>query len=304
MSKRFTCPEKWEDPWFQGLSGNAKLVAIYAWDRCDQAGFWQCNFASAEFAIRPEIPIDWARVFREMNTQPAEELIGLETTDSDFKKVHRVGNYWWFPSYIPFQYGFGPFVESTGKDKSGSFHAPMLRALRKHGVLETFRSLYPQIKFVLSEKAEEPKCKTPNDVEEVMTYAKEKFPDFPQDKVKQFYFYYAASKWIVRGSVQDWKMLLERWVLVANQRASESSTAKPQTREQKIWGNQKQIDSLKASIEKHRKITYRPPGTFDDIITPPAKQAIAEMQKRIEELEKEIREMPSEPGITNPAPSA
>lgn len=286
MSKRFTCPEKWEDPWFQSLSGNTKLVAMYAWDRCDQAGFWQCNCASAEFAIKPEIPIDWQRVFREMNTQPAEELVGA---DSDFKKVHRVGNCWWFPSYIPFQYGYGPFDETSSK-----FHAPMLRALRKHGVLDTFRSLYPQIKFVLGEKPEAPQCQPPKDIEEVVAHAKQSLPDFPEEKVKQFYFYYAASKWVVRGTVQDWKLLLERWVLVAKQRTSESAPAPQQKNSQKIWALQKQIDKLKESIEAQKRNTYRPPGTFTDIITPPAKKAIAEMNERIEQLEKQIREMPAD----------
>lgn len=117
--------QKWQDPWFLGLSGTAKLVAIYAHDHGDRAGFWPCDFAAAEHDIRPELPIDWPRVYREMNTQRE----GLGQDVSDFKQVHRAGYHWWFPGFIRFRHGSGVLFSS----------------LRRHGMVATFHRLYPGI---------------------------------------------------------------------------------------------------------------------------------------------------------------
>ncbi len=289
-----TCTEKWEDPWFQSLSGNTKLVAIYIWDRCDQGGFWQCNFASAEFHIKPETPIDWQKVYREMNTQPREELIGLDASaESDFKKVHRVDNYWWFPSYIPFQYGHGPLVDSTA-DKSGSLHAPMFRSLKKHGMMDEFRKLYPNIRIISPSAGPKPEDPAPpKDIAEVEAYARSQTPDIAPEKVKAFFHYHAATKWRVKGEVADWHHLWMRWATVAQLNEREANQA-PKPNSSKIWAAQQQIEKLKAAIEEQKRNTFRPPGTFNDILTPAAKKAIKDMQDRIAELEKQIRELPPE----------
>lgn len=297
MSKKWTCTEKWDDPWFQSLSGNTKLVAMYIWDRCDAAGFWQCNFASAEFAIRPELPIDWNKVFREMNTQPSEELVGLDgVVESDFKKVHRVDNYWWFPSYIPFQYWKPGSALVDSGDKAGSYFAPMFRSLRKHGMLETFQRLYPNIQITRLGPAE-PQTPSefapPKDIEEVRAYAKEKTPTVTADRLDYFWRYYSALKWRFKGQPARWQELLEMWAIQGELKQKESA-APPESGSSKLWRWQQQIEKLKAAIEEQKRNTFRPPGTFKDIITPAAKKAIREMEERIAGLEKEICDLPKE----------
>lgn len=39
MKKRLTLIAKWDDPWFMGLSKDAKLLFLYMCDKCDGAGF-------------------------------------------------------------------------------------------------------------------------------------------------------------------------------------------------------------------------------------------------------------------------
>ncbi len=41
--KRFTETNKWDDPWFRGLSGVQKLMFLYIIDRCNNAGFWEVD---------------------------------------------------------------------------------------------------------------------------------------------------------------------------------------------------------------------------------------------------------------------
>lgn len=41
--KRFTETNKWDDPWFRGLTGVQKLMFLYIIDRCNNAGFWEVD---------------------------------------------------------------------------------------------------------------------------------------------------------------------------------------------------------------------------------------------------------------------
>lgn len=49
MTIRFTKTEKWDDPWFRGLSTDAKVLFLYLCDKCDCAGFWEVDQEAAEF---------------------------------------------------------------------------------------------------------------------------------------------------------------------------------------------------------------------------------------------------------------
>lgn len=51
MGKRFTCTEKWDDPWFCDLKPLHKLFWIFICDRCDNAGIWNPNWPIAEAFI-------------------------------------------------------------------------------------------------------------------------------------------------------------------------------------------------------------------------------------------------------------
>jgi len=43
MARRFTSTEKWQDPWFCGLTNEAKLLFLYLCDNCSIAGFYEKN---------------------------------------------------------------------------------------------------------------------------------------------------------------------------------------------------------------------------------------------------------------------
>lgn len=49
MSNRFTATEKWDDPWFCGLSPAYKLFWIYLCEKCNHAGIWNVNWPLVKF---------------------------------------------------------------------------------------------------------------------------------------------------------------------------------------------------------------------------------------------------------------
>jgi hypothetical protein len=55
-----TDPQKWEDPFFQGLTPQQKLVWLYVIDRCDFCGFWRPNGPLTSFQIGESVDLDAA----------------------------------------------------------------------------------------------------------------------------------------------------------------------------------------------------------------------------------------------------
>lgn len=84
MAKRFTATEKWDDPWFCGLTVSEKLFWNYLCDKCDHAGIWRVNWPLVRFHIG-----DF--VFNKDNFK--DRIIIL----SDDK--------WFIQKFIEFQYG-------------------------------------------------------------------------------------------------------------------------------------------------------------------------------------------------------
>ncbi|MDH3324046.1 MAG: hypothetical protein OEL89_00245 [Candidatus Peregrinibacteria bacterium] len=50
MSKRFTETEKWENPFFDSLTIEYKIVWLYMLDKCDIAGIFKVNYRAIEFS--------------------------------------------------------------------------------------------------------------------------------------------------------------------------------------------------------------------------------------------------------------
>lgn len=49
MANRYTATEKWDDPWFCGLSPAYKLFWIYICEKCNHAGIWNVNWPLVKF---------------------------------------------------------------------------------------------------------------------------------------------------------------------------------------------------------------------------------------------------------------
>lgn len=51
MPNRMTATEKWDNPWFCGLSKDNKLFWTYVLDKCNHAGIWRPNWVLVGFHI-------------------------------------------------------------------------------------------------------------------------------------------------------------------------------------------------------------------------------------------------------------
>lgn len=88
MAKRFTDTEKWDDPWFFGLSTIHKLFWLYLLDNCDISGGWKVNQKIVNLRIGAEINLD---EFLEIAGKRIELIEGRDI--------------WFINKFIIFQYG-------------------------------------------------------------------------------------------------------------------------------------------------------------------------------------------------------
>lgn len=105
--KRFTETNKWNDPWFMGLSPSVKLLWLYLLDHCDNAGVVEPNSKLASFQIGEAIK---EKHFTELG---------------DRLKMLPNGKFL-IPKFIGFQFGvLGP---------DSRVHASVLKLLSSHGI--------------------------------------------------------------------------------------------------------------------------------------------------------------------------
>lgn len=83
--KRFTATEKWDDQWFRKLSTPAKLLWLYLWDKCDNAGVVSFDLEVASVTIRETI----------------QEKHVTELGD----KITAIGDKFLIKSFVSFQFG-------------------------------------------------------------------------------------------------------------------------------------------------------------------------------------------------------
>jgi hypothetical protein len=86
MSKRFTCTEKWERPWFRELSSKYKLLWFYILDKCDFAGIYYVDLKLAQFMLNEKFDLN--DVIKAFN-----------------KQIIINGNRWLIIDFVFFQYG-------------------------------------------------------------------------------------------------------------------------------------------------------------------------------------------------------
>jgi len=88
MARRFTDTEKWDDPWFDNLDKDSKLLYQYLNDKCSHAGIWKINFKKMRENTGAE--------------KPDEEIIGLFED-----RVYQFDDKWLLPKFLKFQYPSG-----------------------------------------------------------------------------------------------------------------------------------------------------------------------------------------------------
>lgn len=134
--KRFTATEKWDKPWYQGLSPKLKCLWQYICDKADSAGVWELNFPLASFQI------------------------GEKVSDADLKHFgHRVrlfgGNKLVVDSFLEFQYG-----KLSGDCKA---HVPIFRAIEKHSLSIGYQKAIHSLQETETEKDKEEDKETEGD---------------------------------------------------------------------------------------------------------------------------------------------
>jgi len=106
MGKRFTATEKWDDPWFCGLTERERLFWMYLCDKCDHAGIWQVNWMIAEVYF-PGI----------------RDTLDLERFGSRIVVLNP--QKWFIVKFVKYQYG------ELNKDNRA--HASVIAILQKEG---------------------------------------------------------------------------------------------------------------------------------------------------------------------------
>ena len=94
MAKRFTATEKWDDPWFMGLSLEGKIVWQLLCDRCDAVGVWEPNKPLVNFLLKRDV--EWDSVLSELTTCHHGEFPRVEVLEN---------GKWFLTRFIAFQYG-------------------------------------------------------------------------------------------------------------------------------------------------------------------------------------------------------
>jgi hypothetical protein len=147
-TRRYTAREKWDDVWFNQLSDSTKLAFFYICDVCDDAGVWEPNTHLANQRIgwvgRDPKP-DWRSILEELN-RPAVSEFAKPSDKTPMPVVMLLADgKWWLTKFIRFQQGLDGGKKSPELNEQHWPHVPIFRSLRKHGLLETFQQLHPDV---------------------------------------------------------------------------------------------------------------------------------------------------------------
>ena len=90
MARRFTCTEKWDDPFFSELKPEWKLAWLFIVDRCDHAGIFKPNIKA--MILYCDLPLD---------TKAEQVLMMMQG------RIVDLGESWFIPKFLKFQYPKG-----------------------------------------------------------------------------------------------------------------------------------------------------------------------------------------------------
>jgi len=113
MPHRFTITEKWDKPWFTGLSPWSKLVFLYLCDNCDLAGIYEANVQ----VMPAQTGLTLAQI--------TKALDGLTAEFCGERKVVRRDPYLWVVGFIRHQ-------RNWPLNPGNNAHKSIIRSLDKH----------------------------------------------------------------------------------------------------------------------------------------------------------------------------
>jgi hypothetical protein len=179
--KRFTETTKWGDPWFLGLSLDAKLAFWYITENCDGAGVWDPNQRLANFCFG--LDLNWAKVRTELGDRIAELPNGK----------------WHLTRFVPFQYG-----ELSAECRP---HAFVIKLQEKHGIKGYAKGIHTLMDT--DKEKDKDRKRTPTN-EEWLSQCAEKHPDWPKADALNAWGYYESQGWR-RGKspITRWRACVE-----------------------------------------------------------------------------------------------
>jgi hypothetical protein len=239
MSYRFTNSDKWTDSWFSDLSANAKLLFIFLYENCDNAGFYEVNKKFMLFLLG----------FQDEELKNAIKEIGKAYLKSnDGTKI-------WLKNFLKHQ-------KLTPLNWKNNAHKQIIMILKDNleddnkykgcKEIEIILPSQPLEKVAEFIKKEEEKPKRTRATktfekptqEEVLEFMKEK--DFAPAEVEsgRFWNWFESNGWKVgKNPMKNWKGAVNNWII--NWFERNNITAKPS-----------KLDNIKKSSESLEGIDW------------------------------------------------
>ena len=131
MSKRFVDTDLWQKQWFQELDAKSKLLVLYIFQNCDNAGVWNINYRLASFIIGESVT--------------EKDIENINSKNLMFEKFE--DDKIFVLDFIKFQYGT---LSENCKP-----HKPIIEKLKKYNLFDRVSKGYSKGINTLEEKEKE-----------------------------------------------------------------------------------------------------------------------------------------------------
>jgi hypothetical protein len=208
MSYRFTNSDKWTDSWFSDLSANAKLLFIFLYENCDNAGVYEVNKKFMLFLLG----------FQEEELKNAIKEIGKAYIKSNDGTKIWLKNFLKHQKLTPLNWKNNAHkqivmilrenLEDKDKFKGCKEIEMMLPVMREEKVIPVVEEKPKQKRTRRTTKFEKPTQ------QQVFEYMKEK--DFVPAKVEaeRFWNWFESNGWKVgKNPMKVWKGAVNTWII-------------------------------------------------------------------------------------------
>lgn len=204
---KYTETDKWRDAWFTTLSPLEKLLFIFLYENCDEAGFIEVNYP----VWVSQLGMDKKQIYNAFVPLKKALLSGKATGS----------NILWIRKYLEYQ---------NKLPLDSSEHALIIKKIRsnisKFSDPEELNSILSSVIEVKVEKTKKRKDFIPPDYNEFSEYHISVYPDTTEEKSKDLYDYYTSCNWMVgkNKKMHDWKAAVRLYGKEKNKRQTNSRT--------------------------------------------------------------------------------